>query len=307
MNRAKLDRRALLNDSRLSAEWSGSGQMQRLVLELLLDHYEAGQIPTNGRFLFYELEQRGHVRKSGPNDKGRYGRNGVLPREQNVINAHSELRKRGIIPWAWIIDETRHLSDWDYADTVAEYVRNAVDWARINPWPGEPPAILVESRSLGGVLRDLAGDYLCPIAPTNVQVGGFLHTDVVPILVDNDRPVKYIGDWDISGHQIENNTKAVLEKESGRTIEWTRIAITEEQIEERGIEPAWKTDDRYDPPKTHYAWEAEALGQGEIVSLVREALDELLLPKRLEDMREREQRQRERVAEVLDSLNLEDE
>jgi hypothetical protein len=152
--------------------------------------------------------------------------------------------------------------------------------------------IICESRSLAGVLYPLAQDYLCDIASTNGQCGGFLHTDLVPALADNDRIVLYLGDWDISGHQIENNTRSVLEKETGRWIDWTRIAITQEQIDERGIEPVWKKDGRYHPAKTHFAYETEALGQGEITRLVREPLDDLLLPVRLEDVKERERVQR---------------
>ena len=80
-------------------------------------------------------------------------------------------------------------AEWEHAPTVAEFVRASVDIARVNPWPGEPPLMLVESRSLGGVLRAMTSEYLCSIAATNGQVGGFLHTEVAPILQRNDRVV----------------------------------------------------------------------------------------------------------------------
>jgi hypothetical protein len=298
MSAAKIDIDEWMNDSRLSKPRFGLGQMERVALRLLLEHYNDGQIPTNGRFLFYEAEQRSYVRKSKPEDgKSTYATNtqiasGDLPREQNLTNGHSSLRKKGIIPWSWMVDETRDLYVFQHAITIFNFVRNAVEYARINPWPGEPPLIICESRSLAGVLYPLAQDYLCDIASTNGQCGGFLHTDLVPALADNDRIVLYLGDWDISGHQIENNTRSVLEKETGRWIDWTRIAITQEQIDERGIEPVWKKDGRYHPAKTHFAYETEALGQGEITRLVREPLDDLLLPVRLEDVKERERVQR---------------
>jgi hypothetical protein len=246
--------------ARLSKPGSHAGIMQRRVLRLVLEHAAADLIPTNGRFVFYELEGRGIVRKSRQGE-----------------------------------------SRWQYATTVLEFVRNAVDHARINPWDGEPPLLLVESRSLAGVLYSLASDYLCPIAATNGQVGGFLHTDVVPTLRRNDRAVLYLGDWDLAGQQIEDNTRLVLEKKTGRSVDWTRIAITQEQIDERNLEPVWKTDSRYTPPKTHYAWETEALGQGTIVQLVRDQLD-WLLPEPLEDVLEKEREQQEQVADVLADL-----
>jgi hypothetical protein len=152
---------------------------------------------ASGRFVFYELEGRGLVRKSSRGES----RRGTAddPREQEVIDALTHLRDHGVIPWTWLVDETRQLYQWQHAPTVAEYVRRSVDRARINPWPGEPPLLLVESRSLGGVLRATSGEYLVAIAATNGQTGGFLHTEVAPILADNDRVVLYLGDWDLQG------------------------------------------------------------------------------------------------------------
>src|SRR5262249_50077382 len=49
--------------ARLSGADSKDGRLQRACLELLREHYRKGDIPTNGRFLFYELEQRGVIPK----------------------------------------------------------------------------------------------------------------------------------------------------------------------------------------------------------------------------------------------------
>lgn len=149
-----------------------------------------------------------------------------------------------------------------------------------------------------GPLRPLASEYLCPIAATNGQVGGHLRNEVAPILLGNERSVRYLGDWDHQGHQIEDNTRRVLERLTGREIDWSRLAITPEQIAERGLTPTWKRDSRYRPPLEHEAWECEALKQGPILRLVREALD-ALLPEPLADVLERERQQRVQVARLL--------
>ena len=83
-----------------------------------------------------------------------------------------------------------------------------------------------------GVLRDLA--YLCPITTTNGQSGGFIVTDIVPLLRGN-REVLYVGDHELRGpaDQIEQNTKRYIEKHTGRIFgpdEWTKIALTEQQV-----------------------------------------------------------------------------
>ena len=74
--------------------------------------------------------------------------------------------------------------------------------------------ILTESRSLAGVLRHIVSEYRARIASTNGQCGGFLRTDIAPQLRPGDG-VLYLGDYDLSGDQIEDNTRRVLEREIG--------------------------------------------------------------------------------------------
>jgi len=198
------------------------------------------------------------------------------------------------------VDETRSLIEWEFAASVAGYLAHALDHARIDAWAGDPPPLIIcESRTFGGVLkRTLAGEYLCPVTATNGQVGGFLHTNVAPVLAGNARRVLYIGDLDHQGRQIEENTRRVLVRETGER-EWQRIALTADQAEEHGLEPVAKEDRRYNPPQAGWAIEVEALGQGVVTRLVRDALD-ALLPEPLGDVQDRLQVQRDEWKERLD-------
>ena len=288
----------------LSKAMSKNGKLQRASLKVLFVHEQDNALPTNGRFLFYELEHDGIVRKSKPGESRRL--KGLPGGSQDLTDGLMFIRERGLAPWHWIVDETRTLTVWEHAVSVAEYVKARVDEARINPWDlEEPPLILVESRSLGGVLRSLAGSYLCPIAATNGQAGGFLRTEVLPLLRDDDRRrVLYLGDLDEQGAQIEANTRDVLERELDAVLHWERLALTEEQAE--GLEPIWKRDERYRPAREGWAWETEALGQQTVMSLVRAALDSLL-PEPLADVLERERAQRKVVKTALASLGGEEE
>jgi hypothetical protein len=250
------------------------------------------------RFIFYELVQAGFIAKKddAPREDGKKGRRA----DQDVADAIFRLRDTGIVPWDSIVDETRTLSNWTYIPTVADYVKDAVDRARIDLWDGElPPMILTESRSLGGVLRNLAYDYLAPIAPTNGQVGGFLRTDIAPALSPGQR-VLYLGDFDWQGTQIETNTRRVLEDLIGGELDWQRVALTEAQVNDprRPLTRISKPDRRYKPVRYHDAVECEALQQSFIVGLVRARLD-ALLPEPLEDVRVREEAQRVKVRAAL--------
>jgi hypothetical protein len=161
------------------------------------------------------------------------------------------------------VDETRSLTEWEFAASVADYLQAATGRARIDCWAGAPPPLLLcESRTFGGVLgRTLAPEFLCPIAATNGQVGGFLHTNIVPTLAGNERRVLYIGDLDHQGTQIETNTQRVLVQEAGER-DWRRIALTAEQAEAHGLESIEKLDKRYNPPRRGWAIEVESLGPG---------------------------------------------
>jgi hypothetical protein len=277
---------------RLSAPHTKRGRLQRTILEMLrAREHEPDGLPTSTRFIYYELVQRSVIAKKRAT--GKTGRRS----DQDVADAVFWLRKVDQVPWVWIVDETRSIDDWRCAPSVADYVKDTVDGARIDAWGGEPPPmILTESRSLAGVLRNLAYEYLVPIAATNGQVGGFLRTDVAPALSPGQR-VLYLGDWDWQGGQIEANTRAVLEDLIG-DLNWERLAITEAQVRANDLPVISKPDRRYKPVRYHNAVETEALGQSTIVGLVRERLD-TLLPEPLADVRERERTQRAKVSAAL--------
>lgn len=291
--------------TRLSKPGSKAGRLQRKVLELILGprHARAGALPTSNRFLLYELEQMGILDKKASD--GRKRSPGT-----DLSEALMRLRKIGLIPWDWIVDETRALVEWEFSPSVYQYVLSAIEDARINCWGDElPPLILTESRSLAGVLRRIAGRYLCPIAATNGQVGGFLHTEIIPLMLQGRRRVLYLGDEDPSGHQIERNTKRVIEAELPpelRPLEWERLALTEQQVRRFDIPPIVKTDNRFKGGKTQLAYETEALSQTLIQDLLIDRLD-ALLPEPLEDVLAREQEQRDRLAALLADIEEEGE
>ena len=117
----------------------------------------------------------------------------------------------------------------------------------------------------------------------------FLRTDLLPVLRAGDR-VLYLGDYDLAGGQIEENTRRVLERECG-TLEWERLALTEEQVREHDLPRIIKHDRRYKDGRPHEAVETEALSQVLIVQTVRDRLD-ALLPEPLDRVQEREERER---------------
>ena len=110
--------------------------------------------------------------------------------------------------------------------------------------------------------------------------------------------VLYFGDLDLSGGQIEDNTRRVLEQVIGGLLRWERVALTEEQVSDHSLPVIIKRDRRYKDGKPHEAVETEALRQTVLMDILRSRLDELI-PESLTRVHEREARQRRRVAATL--------
>ena len=288
----------------LSSPDTKAGKLQRACLDLLREHERDGALPTNGRFLFYELEQRGVVPKHYLDAQGhKRARQPV----HDVSDATMRLREVGLVPWWWIVDETREVVQWRSAPSTYKHVLDSLDRFRLDCWGGEPaPLILCESRATKGVLEHVAQEYLAPIGATGGQSGSYLVNDVAPLLQGNARPLLYIGDHELRGpaDQIEANALYYLEKHADRTFTddtWSRIALTDEQVaKSKRLQRLviTKFDNRYKPPRQYEAVECEAVGQIALERMLRARLD-ALLPEPLERVRVREDRQRRAMAALL--------
>jgi hypothetical protein len=268
------------------------GRMRQIAYDLLQEHARDGMLPTSIRFLFYELVQRGLIAKhSPPGDK--------RSPAHLLTAALIQLRKSGVIPWDFIVDETRALHNYSGYVSIAEGVATQLEYIRLDPWEGAPPLVLTESRSLAGVLRGTCSEYCVSVAATNGQVGGFLRTDVAPVLQPADR-VLYFGDWDLAGGDIEAHTRRVLEPTVGGLLRWERLALTREQVERYDLPTIVKDDKRFkDGRGRHEAVETEALSQSTIIDILRDRLDRLL-PEPLPRVLERERLQRRAIARKLE-------
>jgi hypothetical protein len=290
-------------EARLSAPGTKARRTQDAVLALLREH--AGQefgLPTYTRILFYELESRGLAVKPSPDDTRRHRRrsHGWPPGEQDVIDVVRDLRQIGEIPWEWIIDGERSLTEFAHAPTVRAFVLDRLDRAVINPWhPASPPLVLTESKNLAAALAAPLAPLVPVIGGLKGQTGeGWLRTAVAPVLAeDAGRPVLYLGDLDRAGRDIEGNARRVLERCLGRELDWERLALTEDQARELGVEPIWRVDGR--DRQARWAYELEALGQSGLIQLARDGI-KARLPEPLEHVLEREQAERGELRELLD-------
>ncbi len=259
------------------------GQLKQDLLDLWREHKGTSTLPTNTRFLYYELVALGKVSKEKkPGQK--------KEPYQYVCEALTFLRQNKYIPWEDIRDESRDITQPVAYDSIAEGVRVSVEYSRLKLWKGElPPMIITESRSLRSVLENLCDQYQTPLVSTNGSCGGFLHTDIGPALTNGQR-ILYFGDWDFQGGMIQANTKTVLTEIVGSLL-WENLALTEDQVRDFDLPVIQRYDNR--TKKYKPAVETEALGQIKIVALLQKRLSELMPDSRMRAVFRRENKERE--------------
>jgi hypothetical protein len=270
---------------------------REVVLALLRQHERDDALPTNGRFVFYELEQVGKATKPLPGDTRPNRRRSIgwPPGSQDITDALTELSEAGVIPWSWIVDESRSISTWTDAVSVTEYLLERLEKGfRLRPWgDGLGPLVICEADATAGVLDRIARRYLVPITGTRGNANRFLRVEVAPVAFDRD--VIYLGDEDFSGGHIERNTEAIL-RDEGWDGAWERIAMTQELARRFHIDPILKTDGR--TKETYEAIEVESLGQARLERLLERELV-ARLPEPLEDVLKRQQEQEDAAARRL--------
>jgi hypothetical protein len=111
-----------------------------------------------------------------------------------MIDALTQLRETEQIPWEWIEDETRSLSDNTGSATMREAALASLKHARLDVWEGNPPLIITESRSLAGVLQALIAEHAGRIASVNGPCAGFLHNKLAPAAIESHETEQQLRD-----------------------------------------------------------------------------------------------------------------
>jgi hypothetical protein len=219
-----------------------------------------------------------------------------------------QARERGIIPWAWIVDETRgeeRVPTWDDPEDYALCVAQSY---RRDFWNHQPHRVKVwsEKGTVRGLLRPVLDHYAVGFNP----VHGFdSATDVRNICEDdNGRPliILYVGDFDPSGmYMSEVDLPKRFAKYNGHHITIRRIALTREHV--TGLPSFPATDKRKDPRYKWFVsnhgkrcWELDAMDPNHLRACVEREIKKLIEPvawKRCEIINKAEQ---ESLRTVLD-------
>jgi hypothetical protein len=190
-------------------------------------------------------------------------------------------RERGLIPWEWIVDDTRPIerpATWRDTSTYAKVVQDSY---RKDRWADQPWRLLVMSeKAVGGILRPVLDEYGVPFVITH----GFNSTTILKNLADesvrDDRPfsILYVGDHDPSGlHMPVVDLPRRLERYGG-IARVHRVALLDHHLpglasfraEEKNKDSRYKW---YVPNFGHDCWELDALDPNILRQSVADTID----------------------------------
>ena len=234
---------------------------------------EAAQ-PITGRGIGYKLFTAGLIPSMARNEM------------QRVYRLLKEAREKEIIPWEWIVDETRSLERVSTWDDPEQYARCVARSYRRDFWNQQPIRVEVwsEKGTVRGVLQPVLDEYAVGF---RVMHGFSSATTVHDAAQDNDCReliVLYVGDYDPSGmFMSEEDLPKRLFEYGGDHIELYRIALRQDQV--TGLPPFPATDKRKDPRykwfRNNYGercWELDAMDPGELRDCVEEEIRNLIEP-----------------------------
>ncbi len=245
--------------------------MAKKSIELIDAMYEKAEAahPITGRGVGYKLFTAGLIPSMARSEM------------QRVYRLLKEAREQGIIPWPWIVDETRGLeirASWSDPAQFAREISNA--YVR-DFWDQQPVRVEVwsEKGTVRGVLKPVLNTYGVGFQVMHGFSGATTVYDVAQGGGDG-RPLiaLYVGDYDPSGMFMSQcDLPDRLAKYGGHHVQLDRIAITASQ--RKGL-PSFPASDKTKDPRHKWftrlygdrCWELDAMDPNDLRACVEAAI-----------------------------------
>jgi hypothetical protein len=239
-------------------------------LDLIDAMYPAAKVaqPITGRGIGYKLFTAGLTPSMSRSDM------------QRVYRLLKEAREQGLIPWEWIVDETRALERRPSWDDPAAFVRTVSRSYRRDYWNQQPGRVEVwsEKGTIRGVLAPVLDRYGVGF---RVMHGFGSATVVNDVAEDGDgRPliVLYVGDYDPSGlYMSVHDLPDRLDRYGGDHVQLHRVSLCRDHLD--GLPSFAAADKKGDPRHKWFVdnygtrcWELDALDPNRLRDLIEAAI-----------------------------------
>ena len=246
------------------------------MINSIMNSYAEQGYDLSLRQLYYQLVSRDII----PNNQREYKNLGTLVNDG---------RMAGLLDWGQIVDRGRKLVEPPHWSDPADIIQAASNSFRIDKWETQPCHVMVavEKQALEGVLEPV-----CKRLDVNFIANKGYSSQSTMWRIGEDLKklrrfrrkrivVLYLGDHDPSGLDMDRDVEERLSLFSGGPVEFQRLALLWEQIEELQPpeNPAKLTDSRakdYIAQHGYSSWELDAVEPKELDRMVTTTVESFL-------------------------------
>jgi hypothetical protein len=251
--------------------------------------------PMTVRQTYYQATVRGIV------DKTEDGYNKV----QDLL---AQMRRQELLPWDWIIDNTRRVIRPATYAGIAECLEDAADSYRKSLWLDKDCRVQIwlEKDALSGVVSPVTDTFDVPLCVARGYSSITFLNDMAEEIADAELPtyVYHLGDYDPSGLDAARKVdKELRELSSHADIHFERLAVTQAQIRDWRLpsRPTKKSDPRAASFKGDSV-ELDAIAPNVLRRLLSSAIGRHMPPEELKRLQRIEAEERARIAEMVEDL-----
>jgi len=254
--------------------------------------------PITGRGIGYKLFVRGLIGSMGTADM------------KTVYRCLKIARERGMIPWEWIVDESRALEVGLSWDSLHDYMDDMVESYCRDYWNEQP--VRVQLWTEKGTVRGVCGPVLSKYGVGFRNVHGFNSATIVHDVAQDDdgRPliILYVGDYDPSGLCMsETDLPNRLREYGGTHIQLKRITLLPQHTVELGEQLSFPAEDKRKDTRYpwfvenygHRCWELDALDPNALRNMLETAILELIDQAAWDECKEAEEDERVAIKDMV--------
>jgi hypothetical protein len=199
---------------------------------------------------------------------------------QRVYRLLKRAREDDLIPWEWIVDETRGMEKVSAWDNPKDFAESVASQYRRDFWTQQPNRCEVwsEKGTVRGILKPVLDEYGVGFRVMHGFASATIAHDIAEDDDGRDLTALYVGDYDPSGlYMSERDLPDRLDLYGGFHVTVKRIALIKGQLSSLPSFPA--TDKRRDPRYRWFiqnhgrqCWEIDAMDPRTLRNLVRTAI-----------------------------------
>jgi hypothetical protein len=179
--------------------------------------------PATVRAVSYKLFSEGLIPNMSKMETGR------------VSRLLGNAREDGVIPWEWIVDNTRKATWPGTYSSPMSFGRSVPKWWRQDPWEYQDSRVEVwsEKDTVSGVLAPVLDDFAVPFRVNRGFTSKTAAHNIAEETAADDKPLIafYVGDYDPSGLFMSDvDLPTRLEKYEAGDVRLRRIALVERDL-----------------------------------------------------------------------------